>query len=451
MPTVRALSIDDNVSVWAATARPRERRPALAGNVTADVVIIGAGFTGISTAYHLSRRFPERKVVVLEAKAVGNGASGRNGGMALHWMNGVELRDPERARRLYSVTLETLDWFEAVAREHGFPLRFRRDGCLEIQTHPERAEAAHAHAETLASWGLPVRFLRGAELTDRLRAEGAVGATFDPTTGRLHGLDLLHGLTDVLLARGVDVHEDSPVVRIEEGATHVVHTARGEVRAPTLVLATNGYTPSLGYFRGAIMPLHSHCIATEPVDLARWRALGWGDVAAFSDDLDRIAYASLSEDGRLLFGGGGNGAYSYYFGGKTAAPAAPERHFEYVRSVLTRYFPGAAELRVAQRWTGTLGVTLSRMCSMGVTGAHRNILYALGYSGHGVVLANLAGKVLTDLYSDHPEPWRDLPFYQARIGGIPPEPLRWLGYHAFTALTGRSPRRTEARDRLPRR
>jgi glycine/D-amino acid oxidase-like deaminating enzyme len=122
-----------------------------------------------------------------------------------------------------------------------------------------------------------------------------------------------------------------------------------------------------------------------------------------------------------------------------------------VRKVLTRYFPGAGELRIAQRWTGTLGVTLSRMCSMGVTGAHRNILYALGYSGHGVVLANLAGRVLTDLYSDHPEPWRDLPFYQARIGGIPPEPLRWLGYHAFTTLTGRSPRRTEARDRLPRR
>jgi glycine/D-amino acid oxidase-like deaminating enzyme len=88
---------------------------------------------------------------------------------------------------------------------------------------------------------------------------------------------------------------------------------------------------------------------------------------------------------------------------------------------------------------------------MGVRGAHRNVFYALGYSGHGVVLANLAGRVLADLYSDHHEPWRDLPFYQAPLGGIPPEPFRWAGYQAFTALTGRSPRRTDARDKLIKR
>jgi glycine/D-amino acid oxidase-like deaminating enzyme len=298
---------------------------------------------------------------------------------------------------------------------------------------------------------LPIQFLRGATLNDKLRAQGAVGATFDPTTGRLHGLDLLHGLRDVLVARGVAIHEDSPVVRIDEGREHVVTTANGSVRAPALVIATNGYTPSLGYFRGGILPLHSHCIATEPVDLERWKSMGWGDFAAFSDDLDRIAYASLSEDGRLLFGGGGNGAYSYYFGGRTQTPTTPERQFEFVKGILARYFPEAKDLRIAHRWTGTLGVTMSRVCSMGVRGAHKNVFYALGYSGHGVVLANLAGRVLADLYSDHHEPWRDLPFYQAPVGGIPPEPFRWVGYQAFTRLTGRSPRRYEAHDKLAKR
>jgi glycine/D-amino acid oxidase-like deaminating enzyme len=185
--------------------------------------------------------------------------------------------------------------------------------------------------------------------------------------------------------------------------------------------------------------------------MERWRELGWGDVAAFSDDLDRIAYASLSEDGRLLFGGGGNGAYSYYYGGRTAAPKPPTRQYDFVRAVLDRYFPGARDVKLAQRWTGTLGITLSRVCSMGVRGEHRNVYYALGYSGHGVVLANLAGRVLCDLYSDHHEPWRDMPFYQQRLWGIPPDPLRWIGYHAFTALTGRSPRRYEARHALPAR
>jgi glycine/D-amino acid oxidase-like deaminating enzyme len=451
MPVTRSLDIDDNDSVWTATARASEPATPLAGDVRADVVIIGAGFTGMSTAYHLSRRFPERRVVVLEAKRIGNGASGRNGGMALHWVNGVEVRDAERARRLYALTSEVLTWFDDVAREHGFPLRFQKTGCLEILTEARRAEEAHEKAERLASWGLPIQFLRGAALTDKLRAQGALGATFDPTTGRLNGLDLLHGLRDVVVARGVAIHEHSPVVRIDEGREHVVTTPGGTVRAPALVLATNGYTPSLGYFRGGIIPLHSHCIATEPIDLDRWKALGWGDVAAFSDDLDRIAYASLSEDGRLLFGGGGNGAYSYYYGGRTSAPTPPDKKFAFVRGILARYFPEAKKLRITHRWTGTLGVTLTRVCSMGVRGEHKNVFYALGYSGHGVVLANLAGRVLADLYSDHHEPWRDLPFYQAPLFGIPPDPFRWVGYHAFTALTGRSPRRYEAHDKLVRR
>ncbi len=451
MPTTRRLDIDDNASVWTATARPVAPLAPLDRAVRADVVIVGAGFTGLSTAYHLSSRYPDRKVVVLEAKRVGNGASGRNGGMALHWINGVEVRDAERARRLYAVTTEAIDWIAGVAREHGFPLRFRRNGCMEVLTDARRAEEAHAHAERLAAWGIPVQFLQGAALEDRLRARGVVGATLDPTTGQLHGLDLLHGLRAVLLARGVDVYEESPVVRIDEGREHVLTTPRGSVRAPAMVLGTNGYTPSLGYFRGGIIPLHSHCVATEPLPLARWRELGWGDVAAFSDDLDRVAYASLTDDGRLLFGGGGNGAYSYYYGGRTATPRTPERQFAFVQSVLARYFPDARDVRIAQRWTGTLGVTLSRVCSMGVTGAHKNVFYALGYSGHGVVLANLAGRVLCDLYSDHHEPWRDMPFYQAPLRGIPPEPLRWLGYHAFTAVTGRSPRRVDAHDTLARR
>ncbi len=449
MPTVRALDIDDNVSVWAATARPIEARPPLRREVRADVVIVGAGFTGISTAYHLSRRFPDKKVVVLEAKRVGNGASGRSGGMALHWINGVEVRDAQRARRLYALTSEVLEWLGDVAAEHGFPLRFRRNGCLEIVTDSRRAEEAHEKAELLSSWGLPISFLSGASLTERLRAQGAVGATFDPTTGQLHGLDLLFGLRDVLIARGVDLYEDSPVIRIDEGREHVVTTTGGVVRAPALVLATNGYTPSLGYFTRGLIPMHSHCIATEPIDLERWKALGWGNVAAFSDDLDRIAYASLSEDGRLIFGGGGNGAYSYYYGGRTQTPSVPERQFEFVKGIMARYFPEAKGLKIAQRWTGTLGVTLTRVCSMGVRGDHRNVFFALGYSGHGIVLANLAGRVLADLYSDHHEPWRDLPFYHHPVAGIPPEPLRWLGYQAFTRLTGRSPRRYLAHDRLP--
>jgi glycine/D-amino acid oxidase-like deaminating enzyme len=434
--------IDDNTSMWVATAGPPSS-PAvpLAVDLVADVVVVGAGFTGLSTAWHLSHRYPDLRIVVLEAGRVGNGASGRNGGMALHWINGVEVHDAERARRLYAVTTETIEWIHGVIRDHGPHVPFRRDGCLEVVTHPERVEAARHKADSLASFGLPIRFLEGADLEQKIRAQGAVGAVFDPTTGVLHGLAFSRVLERVLRERGVAIFEGSPVVRIEEGPSVVVTTPSGSVRAPWMVLATNGYSARLGYFASGVFPLHSHVIATDPLPSERWRELGWGSLAGFTDDLDRIAYASLTADGRLLFGGGGNGAYSYYYGGRTRTPAPPEAQYRFVRGILDRYFPDAQDVRIAHQWTGTLGITLSRVCSIGVMGAHHNVLYGVGYSGHGVVLANVAGRVLCDLYSDHHEPWRDLPFYNRPLGGIPPEPIRWLGYQMYTRATGRSPRR----------
>ncbi len=436
--------LDDNTSMWAETATFPEVLPPLSGEIQADVVIIGAGFTGISTAYHLIRRHPNLKVVILEARRVGNGASGRTGGMALNWITGVDAREPERTRRVFSFTRSGLDWIDEVIKEHGLNVRYRREGSLEAYTESQRAEEAHKKAEKLASWGIPVRYLTGTELEKRVRAEGVLGAVEDPTAGRLHGLDLLFGLLPVILKLGVSVYENSPVVRIQEGKIHEVTTTGGTVRAPTLVLATNGYTPRLGYFKHGLFPMFSHVVSTEPLPMERWRELGWGETAGFTDDMDRIAYGSMSSDGRLLFGGGGNLAYSYLYGSRTAWTHSAEAQYAFVQSILRKYFPAAKDVKIAHQWTGALGITMSRVCSMGVIGEHKNVLYAVGYSGHGVVLANLAGKVLCDFYSDHHDPWLTMPFYQRPLGGIPGEPLRWMGYKIFTAFTGRSPRKYEA-------
>ena len=273
---------------------------------------------------------------------------------------------------------------------------------------------------------------------------GAHGAVHDPAAGRVNAAALLQGLRPVLLAQGVAVYEQTPVLAIDEGALIRLTTPRGEVRATAVVLATNAYTPGLGYFRNRILPLHSHVVATGPLPDQLWSALGWNAHDGFSDDLDRIAYGCRTAGGRLLFGGGGNDAYSYVYGGRPVFPSRPERGaraFAALERDLYRYFPAAAAAPIAHRWTGTLAITLDRVCSMGVRGAHRNVYYALGYSGHGIALGMLAGRVLCDLYSDNHDPWRDLPFYQKRLPRLPPEPLRWLGYQLYTRLTGRSPRR----------
>ena len=432
--------VDVNRSIWSLDAEPYERSPALAGSVTADVAIVGGGLTGMSAAWHLARRCPGRRIVLLEARAIGNGASGRNGGQVLNWLNGVAHDTPDEARRDFAFTQAGVRLIEDIARAHAAPGTFTRNGCLELCTDARRAEAAHAATERLASYGVPVRWLG----RDEVRVPGVHGATLDPTAGRVDSLALLRAWKPALAAQGVAIHESTHVRRVEDGSSLRVVTDAGEVRAAALVLATNAYTPSLGFFRNRILPLHSHALATPVLDDATWSALGIGAFDGFSDDLDRIAYGCRTGRGRLVFGGGSNAAYAYRYGGApvfAASPSATARSFAALRASMARYFPPLASLDPAACWTGLLDLTFDRAPSIGTTGSRGNVYYALGYSGHGLALGMQAGRVIADLYAGDHDAWRGFPFFQRRMPLIPPEPFRWIGYQAYTRATGRSPRR----------
>ena len=446
---VAELDLDDNQSVWVATTPAADPLPALTRDEVVDLCVIGGGFTGLSTALHVAERFPDKKIAVLEARRLGNGGSGRNGGQMLNWINGVEVKDAERARRVFEFTRSGIDLICDTIQRHQLPVPFRRDGALESYTHADRAEYAAKKTEMLRSWGIPVEYLDTPALKKRLWMEGTVGAVLDPTAGHVHGLAYVNALAGLLRAKGVAMYEQTPVTSVTEGATIEVGTPGATIRSKAIVIATNGYTPRLGYFKTGVFPLHSHVLATEPLSPARWAEIGVTGpegprTAGFTDDLDRIAYGCFTTDGRMVFGGGSNAAYGYRYGGRTAYGDISEASWEAIRTRLLHYFPGLASAKITHRWTGTLGITMSRNCSMGAMGAHKNILYALGYSGHGVVLANLAGRVLADVYAGEGEQWRDMPFYERPLGGIPPEPFRYVGYQFFTALTGRSPRKNEA-------
>jgi glycine/D-amino acid oxidase-like deaminating enzyme len=431
--------LDDNSSCWIAELGGYTPLPALRGDQHADVAIVGGGLTGVSTAWHLSQRFPDRRIILLEAGALANGASGRNGGQVLNWINGVDSADAQQARRIFDVTHGGIDLVAELVSRYRLDAGFARTGALEVYTSAATAEAAHARVERLRAVGIPLEWVPA----DGAALRGAHGAVADPTAARVNGAGLVRGLRPILLERGVAVYEHTAVERIEQATPLRLFTAGGEVRARAAVLATNAYTPALGYFRHQILPLHSHVVATAPLPAEDWRALGWGAWHGFADDLDRIAYGCRTAAGRLLFGGGGNDAYAYRYGGSPVFRDSPERaaaSFVAIERRLRNYFP-ALRAPIVHRWTGTLDVTFDRVCSMGVTGRDANLYYAIGYSGHGLALAMLAGRVLCDLYSGHHDPWRDLPFYQRHLHRLPPEPLRWLGYHAYTWATGRSPRR----------
>jgi glycine/D-amino acid oxidase-like deaminating enzyme len=433
-------AFDDNQAVWLVGAPATEHAPPLARDLTCDVAIVGGGFTGVSTAYHLSRRFPELGIALLEARALGNGASGRNGGLMLTGVTPGRA-DPAQTAREHELTRGAIDRLLALIRDRGLAVRHRRDaGVLRLATSARAAEEAHAEVEALARLGVPLEFLDRRALDARFPARIAHGAVLDPAEGMINGVDLIRAMRPLLVAQGVQLFEATPVTAIREGTTHELTTAGGTVRARALVLATNGYTPRLGYFRTGILPVLSHVVATDPLPRALLDRTGFTAFAGCHDDLPRLAYASVDPDGRMIFGGGSNTSYGYRFGNRTTAPAhLDDRAARAIRRTMTRYFPDLEDVPIRHRWTGPLGLTLPRHCAMGVMGDAKNVYYALGYSGHGIVLANLAGEVLADLYAGDHARWRDHAFYMKRPSGIPPEPLRWLGYQAFTRLTGRSP------------
>jgi glycine/D-amino acid oxidase-like deaminating enzyme len=430
---------DDNESAWLVGAPADEPAPALARDLEVDVAIIGGGFTGVSTAYHLSRRFPDRGIALVEAKRLANGASGRNGGLVL---NGITVRDhdPDVIAHEHALTRGAIDAIEALIRDHQLAVRFRRTGCVHISTSQQSADEVHERTEQLVARGVPLRFLRGSELDGVLRVRGAFGAVLDPTEGLLVGVDLIRAMRPLLVAQGVQIFESTPVTRVREGAVTELTTPGGTIRARAIVIATGGYTPRLGYFRTGLLPVISHAIATDPIPPDILERTGLAGVAGFFDDLPRLAYASVDSERRLIFGGGTTAAYGYRFGNATSFATRPDDAGALaLRRSLVGYLPELADIQIRHRWSGPLDLTLARHCAMGVMGEHRNIYYAVGYSGHGITLANLAGRVLTDLYAGDHEPWRDYAFYMKRPSGIPPEPMRWIGYHLYTKLTGRSP------------
>lgn len=437
------LEIDENHALWVAKTPGYRPRPPLQGVIDVDLAIVGGGFTGMSTAYHFSRRFPQHRTVLLEAYALANGASGRSGGMMLNWVNGFDNSAPELAVRLYQVTSAGIAGICDLIERHRLPVDYRVDGTVTVYTEAARAEHAQAEVEAHNAWGIPTHFLSAAELKSHLNLDKGVGAVLDPGTGQINGAQFVRSLASVVEAQGVTIYEHTPVLQVREGGIIALITPLGEVRAKAIVLATNGYTGKLGYFRDAFFPLHSHVFATAALAPDEQQALGWHSLAGFSDDLDRISYASMTPDGHLVFGGGSNQAYDYRFNSQTAVArhgSGARRGQAAMEQTLNRYFEGSRGLPIAYRWTGTLSVTLDRRPLIGVRGERHNVYYALGYCGHGVTLSNVAGEILCDLYSGDDQRWRDLPFVCGRYQRIPPEPFRWVGYQMFTRLTGRSPR-----------
>ncbi|MET7379553.1 FAD-dependent oxidoreductase [Streptomyces sp. NPDC005526] len=437
--------VNGGISFWFADdGLPAVREP-LTGDASADVVIVGGGFTGLWTAYYLKKAAPFLRITVLEQRFCGYGASGRNGG----WLyNGVAGRDRyarlhghEAAVRLQRAMNDTVDEVIRAAAEEGVDAGVHRGGVLEVARTPAQLARLKAFHEHELSYGEKDRELYGArETAERVRVAGAVGATWTPHGARLHPGKLVKGLAAAVEALGVTLHESTPVTEIRP--KHAV-TPYGTVRAPYVLRCTEGFTASLKGQRRTWLPMNSSMVATEPLTDEQWAAVGWAGRETLGDMAHAYMYAQRTADGRIALGGRG---VPYRFGSRTDHDGrTQEATVEALREILVGFFPALAGVRIEHAWSGVLGVprdwcatvTLDRATGLGWAG---------GYVGSGVATANLAARTLRDLVQldsgqSGPTELTGLPWVGHKVRKWEPEPLRWLGVRGMYATYRTADRR----------
>jgi glycine/D-amino acid oxidase-like deaminating enzyme len=440
---------------WRSLGGAAPTRPPLEGPVDVDVAIVGAGFTGLWTAYYLKRADPSLEVVVLERELAGYGASGRNGG----WVSGF-FSGPARAYErsggsdgfiaLQRAMFATVDEIGRVLSEQDIDADYVKSGQLSIALNEAQVlrladELASSRRHGLGESDL--RELSAAELRQRVRVAGARGATFTPHVARVHPAKLLRGLAAAVERLGVRIYERSPVSEIRP---HAALTPVGRVGARWVVRATEGYTADLRGLGRALVPMNSSIIITEPLPEAAWEEIGWSRREALSDAAHVYVYLQRTEDGRIAIGGRG---VPYRYGSRTdgsgeTAPATVAS----LRSKLLEMFPSTADVELDHAWSGVLGVP--RDWCISVDADRRNgLAWAGGYVGEGVATANLAGRTLRDLLLGERSELTALPWVGRAPRRWEPEPIRWAAIHSVYSLyrrADRSERRSGRPSRLGR-
>lgn len=381
-------------SYYAATASAWPPPPSLKGDETTDVCVVGAGYTGLSAALHLAER--GYAVTLIDAERVGFGASGRNGGQL-----GTGHRKDQRAleeklgrdwaHRLWALAEDSVATVKGLIAKHNMECDLK-PGVLQAAWKKGDTEWFREEQDHLANeYGYTqTRFIPPDEMREMVATTRYHGGLLDNGAAHLHPLNYALGMARAAKAAGVTIYENSRVTKIDHTDPAKVHTADGSVTAKFVVMACNGYLKNLEpRIAGRIIPVNNFIIATEPLGEAAARALIRDNVAV-QDTKFVIDYYRLSADHRLLFGGGEN--YSSKFPRDIAA---------FVRKPMLRIFPQLEDVKIDYSWGGTLAITMPRLPDFGRLAPH--VFYAQGYSGQGINIATLAGKLMAEAVAGQAE------------------------------------------------
>ena len=376
-------------SYYAASSHAQADHPALQGEVKVDVCVVGGGFSGLNTAIELAER--GFSVALLEARKIGWGASGRNGGQLIRGVgHGVEqfanVIGSEGVRQLKLLGIEAVEIVRQRIERHAIDCDLKWGYC-DLANKPRDLHSLAEDAEELRGLGYrhALQLLQPEEMHSVVGSSRYVGGLIDMGSGHLHPLNLALGEAAVAQSLGVQLYEHSAVTNIDYGPQVRVHTAGGSVQAQTLVLGCNAYLNDLNpEISGKVLPAGSYIIATEPLSEAQAREVLPQDMAV-CDQRVTVDYYRLSADRRLLFGG------ACHYSGRD-----PQDIAAYMRPKMLDVFPQLASVKIDYQWGGMIGIGANRLPQIGRLKQHPNVFYAQAYSGHGLNATHLAGRLLAE-------------------------------------------------------
>ncbi len=406
-------------------------RPSLDGTVDVDVAILGAGFTGLWTAYYLLEREPSLKIAILESEIAGFGASGRNGGglgnrfpVGLRRM--AQLFGRESAVNLQQSLNSVVDEVARVGEQEEIDMDYVRGGYMRLARSPYQVDVLANEQRTLEEFGFGDEslLLDAQQVAERVSVAGALGGIYNHNSAKIQPAKLARGLARAVERKGATIYEQTRVTDYTTGAYPVLHTERGHARAKTIVLAGESYLSRFPRLRRKVMPVYSLITLTEPLSANDWQQIGWEAREGLSSATHMVKYLTHTSDGRVMFGGRGA---PYHLG--SSIKDEYDRHeptHQMLQDNVREWFPMLKDVKFTHTWGGPLGwprdyvPTVSYDPSQGLAAAY-------GYTGTGVGPSNLFGRILADLITHAESDIARLPFINRRGKSWEPEPFRFIG------------------------
>lgn len=432
--------LNGDVSHWWQQIGAPAPRPELPGDLTVDVAIVGAGYTGLWTAYYLKRARPGLRIAIIEQRHAGYGASGRNGGWLTNSVTGgreqyASTHGRDAAERFQRALNETVDEVIRVAAAERIDADIAKGGELTVARTPAQEARLRAFAAAEQSWKhTDLALLEAPEATARIAVHGTRAAVWHPHAARIQPAKLVAGLAAAVERLGVEIYERTTV---QEIAPHRLRTDHGTVRAEHIVRATEGFTANLKGLHRLWLPMNSSLIATEPLPAAMWDEVRWSEGEVLGDFAHVYMYAQRTADDRIAIGGRGK---PYRYGSRTDTDGqTPPSTVRTLQGILHRFFPATSDAAIEHAWSGVLGVPRDWAATVGLDRS-TGIAWGGGYVGTGVTATNLAGRTITDLILERDSEIAGLPWVNHRVRRWEPEPLRWIATTGLYAAYGMADR-----------